>query len=189
MTGGLLFGLLVFAVLAAAALLTLWLHPHLPEHYRSAETTSNLRLGMGVIATITAVVLGLLISSVKGSFDLAGRDVQALAADLIVLDRTLRFYGPGAARARDLLAQYTERVLEGTWPSSGQTPIVDDRVAEDLLNQTEQAILSLQPDPQEPDFKEQALTQVRSIVRRRQTLIEESGSAVSPPIGFRRGSG
>ena len=90
MTGG-LFGLLVFAFLAAAALFSLWLHPRLPEHYRSAETTSNLRLGMGVIATITAVVLGLLISSVKGSFDLASRDVQALAADLIVLDRTLHF--------------------------------------------------------------------------------------------------
>jgi hypothetical protein len=88
MIGG-LFGLLVFAFLAAAALFSLWLHPHLPERYRSAETTSNLRLGMGVIATITAVVLGLLISSVKGSFDLASRDVQALAADLIVLDRTL----------------------------------------------------------------------------------------------------
>jgi hypothetical protein len=181
MTGG-LFGLLVFAVLAAAALISLWLHPHLPEHYLSTETTSNLRLGMGVIATITAVVLGLLLSSVKGSFDLASRDVQALAADLIVLDRTLHFYGPDAAHARDLLARYTERVLEGTWPSSGQAPTVDDQGAEDLLNQTEQAILSLQPDPHEPDFKEQALTQMRSIVRRRQMLIEESGSAVSPPI-------
>jgi hypothetical protein len=92
MTGG-LSGLLVFAFLAASALFSLWLYPHLPEHYRSAETTTNLRLGMGVIATITAVVLGLLVSSVKGSFDLASRDVQALAADLIVLDRTLRFYG------------------------------------------------------------------------------------------------
>jgi hypothetical protein len=40
MTGG-LFGLLVFAFLAAAALFPLWLHPRLPEHYRSAETTSS----------------------------------------------------------------------------------------------------------------------------------------------------
>jgi len=179
---GILFGLLVFAFLAATALLTLWLYPHLPEQHRSAETTSNLRLGIGVIATITAVVLGLLISSVKGSFDLAGRDVQALAADLIVLNRTLHFYGPDAAHARELLVRYAGRVLEGTWPSGGQAPTVDDRVAEDLLNQTEQAILSLQPHPQDRDFKEQALTQVRSIVRRRQILIEESGSAVSPPI-------
>ena len=178
-TGG---GLLVFAVIAAAALFSLWLHPHLPEHHRSPETTSNLRLGIGVIATTTAVVLGLLITSVKGHFDQANRDVQALAAELTVLDRTLRLYGPDAAHARDLLARYTERVLEGTFPSSGQAPTIDDQVAEDLLNQTERAILSLQPDPQEPDFKEQALTQVRSIVRRRQTLIEESGSAVSPPI-------
>jgi hypothetical protein len=50
MAGG-LFALLVFAFLAAAALVTLWLHPRLPERYRSTETTSNLRLGMGVIAT------------------------------------------------------------------------------------------------------------------------------------------
>jgi hypothetical protein len=179
LTGG---GLLVFAVLSAAALLSLWLHPHLPEDYRSEETTGNLRLGMGVLATITAVVLALLINSVKGHFDLANRDVQALGADLIVLDRTLRFYGPDAAHARDLLARYTERVLEGTFPSTGQAPMVDDRVAEDLLNQTERAILGLQPDPQQPDFKEQSLTQVRGIVRQRQILIEESGSAVSPPI-------
>lgn len=174
--------MLVFAVLAAAALFSLWLHPRLPEHYRSADTTSNLRLGMGVIATITAVVLGLLISSVKGGFDVATRDVQELAADLIVLDRTLRFYGPDATHARDLLARYTERVLEGTWPSGGEAPAVDDRVAEGLLNQTEQAILSLQPDAQEPDLKEQALAQVRTIVRRRQILIQESGSAVASPI-------
>jgi len=179
LTGG---GLLVFAVLAAAALLSLWLHPHLPEHYRSTETTGNLRLGMGVLATITAVVLGLLISSVKGHFDQATRDVQGLGADLMVLDRTLRLYGADAAHARDLLARYAERVLEGTWPARGQAPMIDDQVAEDLLNQTERAILRLQPDPLEPDFKEQALTQVRDIVRRRQTLIAESGSAVSLPI-------
>jgi hypothetical protein len=179
LTGG---GLLVFAVLAAAALFSLWLYPHLPERYRSAETTSNLRLGMGVIATITAVVLGLLISSVRDHFDLSSRDVQAFGADLIVLDRTLRFYGPDATHARDLLARYTQRVLEGTFPSSGQAPMVDDQVAEDLLNQTERAILSLQPDPQEPDFKEQALAQVRSIVRRRQTLIAESGSLFPSPL-------
>jgi hypothetical protein len=176
-TGG---GLLVFAVLSAAALLSLWLYPHLPEHYRSAETTSNLRLGMGVIATITAVVVGLLISSVKGHFDLVNRDVQAFGADLIVLDRTLRLYGPDATHARDLLARYTQRVLEGTFPSSGQAPMVDDQVAEDLLNQTEQAILSLQPDPH--DFEKQALAQLRDIVRRRQMLIAESGSTVSLPI-------
>ena len=81
-----------------------------------------------------------------------------------------------------MLVRYTQRVLNGTWPPGGHGPIVDDRVAEDLLNQTEQAILSLQADPQKPDFKEQALTQARSIVRRRQMLIAESGSVVSLPI-------
>jgi hypothetical protein len=142
-----------------------------------------------VIATTTAVVLGLLISSVKDHFDQANRDVQALGAELTVLDRTLRLYGPDAAHARDLLARYTERVLEGTFPSNGQAPTIDDQVAEDLLNQTEQAILRLQPDPQQPDFKQQALTQVRGIVLRRQTLIAESGSAVRLQCSAQRHDG
>ena len=81
-------------------------------------------------------------------------------------------YGPNAAHARDLLARYTERALARTWPSGGQAPTVDDQVAEDLLNQTEQAILSLQPDPREPEFKEQALTQVRSPQAREQFMRE-----------------
>jgi hypothetical protein len=72
--------------------------------------------------------------------------------DIPLRVHAVSFYGPNGAHARDLLARYTERVLEGTWPSGGQAPTVDDQVADNLLNQTEQAILSLQPDPQEPDF-------------------------------------
>jgi len=53
MTGGPI-GLLVLALIAAAALFSLWLYPHLPEHYRSTEMTSHMRLGMGVIASITS---------------------------------------------------------------------------------------------------------------------------------------
>jgi len=64
-------GLLVFAFFSGAALLTLWLHPRLPSHHLSKETTDIVRLGVGVVATITALALGLLISSVKGSFDQA----------------------------------------------------------------------------------------------------------------------
>lgn len=100
-------GGLVFALLAGAALLALWLHPRLPSTHRSKETADTVRLSIGMMATITALVLGLLISSVKGSFDQVSRDVQVFAAELILVDRALRFYGLGAEDARALLTRYT----------------------------------------------------------------------------------
>src|SRR3954465_10660150 len=109
-------GIFVFALLAGAALLALWLHPRLPSHHLSKETTDIVRLGVGVVATITALALGLLISSVKGSFDQVNRDVQVFATRLILTDRALRLYGPGAEDARVLLRRYTERALYETWP-------------------------------------------------------------------------
>lgn len=175
-------GLLVFAFLAGAALLALWLHPRLPSTYRSKETTDIVRLGVGVVATTAALVLGLLISSVKGGFDQVNHDVQAFATKLILLDRTLRLYGPGAEDARALLTHYTEQALQETWPGAGGTAIVEDQAAGALLDRVEAAILALPPDPRRPDLVNQAATEIRDIVRQRWTLIEESGSAVSPAV-------
>src|SRR3954452_14252400 len=173
-------GLFVFALLAGAALLALWLHPRLPAHHLSKETTDIVRLGVGVVATITALALGLLISSVKGSFDQVNRDVQLFATRLILTDRALRFYGPGADHARALLRQYTERALRETWPKESGMAIVEDPVAGALLDQTELAILSLPSDPQRPGLTARAAETIHDVVRQRWTLIEESGSAVPP---------
>src|SRR4051794_11976115 len=173
-------GIFVFALLAGAALLALWLHPRLPSHHLSKETTDIVRLGVGVVATITALALGLLISSVKGSFDQVNRDVQVFATRLILTDRALRFYGPGGDHARSLLRQYTERALHETWPKQSGMAIVEDPVAGDLLDQTEAAIASLPSDPQRRYLATGAADTIRDVVRQRWALIEESGSAVPP---------
>ena len=179
--GGVMVGLLVFAFLAGAALLVLWLHPRLPPTLLSKETTDSVRLGIGVVATITALVVSLLISSVKGSFDRVHHDVQTFATELILLDRTLRFYGPGADNARALLTRYTERALQETWPSKGHRAMFDDHTASALLDQTEAAILALpMTAPQQSRLAERAAAEIRDIVRQRWSLVEESGSAVSP---------
>ncbi len=176
---GLATGVLVFVFLAGAALLSLWLHPRLPPAHRSKETADIIRLGIGVVATVTALVLGLLITSVKGSFDQVNTDVHVFATELILVDRLLRFYGPGAEQARALLTRYTERALRETWPKGG-TAIVEDQTAGKLLDRAEEAILVLPPDPHHPGLTAQADAEIRDVVRERWTLIEESGSAVSP---------
>lgn len=180
---GIVVGLLVFAFLAGSALIVLWLHPRLPPTLRSKETTDTVRLGIGVVATITALVVSLLITSVKGSFDQVHHDVQTFATELILLDRALRFYGPGADNARALLTRYTERALQETWPGRGHRAIVDDHTASALLDQTEAAILALPTTgPRQSRLAERAAADIRDVVRQRWSLVEESGSAVSPVL-------
>ena len=180
--GGVMIGLLLFASFAGAALLALWLHPRLPPPHLSKETTDVIRLGVGAITTITALVLGLLIGSVKGNFDRVSLDVQAFATELVLVDRALRHYGPGAEEARALLTHYTQRALEETWPGAGGTAVVEDRASGALLDRVEAAILALPPDPRRPGLVDRAAAAMQDAVRRRWTLIEESGSAVSPAI-------
>ena len=180
--GGVAIGVSVFALLAGVALLVLWLHPRLPSKHRSKETTDIVRLGIGVVATITALVLGLLISSVKTSFDQVDHDVDAFATELILLDRALRLYGPGAEDARALLARYTRRALQETWPGASGTAIVQDQTAGALLDRTQAAVLALPSDSRHRRFADQAATEMRNVVQQRWTIIDESGSAVAPAV-------
>jgi hypothetical protein len=109
-------------------------------------------------------------------------DVQAFATELILVDRALRFYGPGAENARALLTRYTQRALEETGPGEGAIPLVEDQTAGALLERTEAAILALPTDPRQPRLADEAATEIRNVVRQRWTLIDESGSAVSPYV-------
>ena len=82
-------GTLVFAGLFGAGLLGLRARAVLPPHHHSAETKDAVRLGMGLVATMAALVLGLLVASAKGSYDKARSDVIQMAAKVVFLDRVL----------------------------------------------------------------------------------------------------
>src|ERR1700732_1255284 len=66
----------------------------LPEHHLDEHVKDVVRLGVGLIATIPALVLGLLIAAAKGSFDTQTGQVRQITADLILLDDLLFLYGP-----------------------------------------------------------------------------------------------
>ena len=63
------FGLAVFALLAVTALTALYLHPRLPDHQLSKETQDAVKVGVGMVVVLSALVLGLLIASVKNHCD------------------------------------------------------------------------------------------------------------------------
>ena len=109
-------GMLVFACTFGGALVGLWLRAALPDHHLSNDSKDTVKVGIGLIATMTALVLGLVTASTKSSFDALNTAVQHAAADVLALDRTLARYGPESKDARETLAQVIAQRLELTWP-------------------------------------------------------------------------
>ena len=96
-------GLIVLACVFGGALLGMFLRTILPEHHLSDESKDVVKLVTGLVATLSALVLGLLIASAKGSFDTINEGFRQSAARIILLDRALAQYGPEAKDLREQL--------------------------------------------------------------------------------------
>jgi hypothetical protein len=94
-------GVISAACIFGGALIGLWLQRLLPKHHLNKESQDVMKLGAGVIATVTALVLGLLVSSAKSSFDAMNTRITQTSATIIIFDRTLAEYGPEAKNVRE----------------------------------------------------------------------------------------
>jgi hypothetical protein len=104
-------------VLLGSSVVGLLLRPLLSERHTTAETFELIRLVITMLVTFAALVLGLLTSSSKASFDQVSNDLGGLSSDLIQLDQCLRDYGDAADGARALLRRYTAAAIATTWPT------------------------------------------------------------------------
>lgn len=104
-------GLITLVCVYAGALLGLGLQRLLPEHHLSSESKDAVKLVAGLLATLSALVLALLIASAKGSFDAVSNGLKQSAAKVVVIDRLLAEYGPEARDTREQLKRhYAARV-------------------------------------------------------------------------------
>ncbi|MFO1159265.1 MAG: hypothetical protein U1E60_10540 [Reyranellaceae bacterium] len=87
----------------------------LPQHHLDGNAKDIVRLGAGLIATILAVVLGLMINSANAALEMQRGELRRIAADLILLDRLLESYGPEARPIRVLLRQGLEQLTDRIW--------------------------------------------------------------------------
>jgi hypothetical protein len=110
-------GCIVLACVFGGALLGMALQTILPEHHLSVDSRDVIKLGMGLIATMSALVLALLISSAKGSYDTQRNELTQAAANIILVDRVLAHYGPESKEARDLLQLSVAGMIDRIWPS------------------------------------------------------------------------
>ena len=104
----------MFVCLVGVALLGRRARRYLPQDHLSADSKDAVKLAIGLVATMTALLLGLLVSSAKGTYDTARSEVIQMAGKVAFLDRVLALYGPEAADAhakfRDVAADAVPRI-------------------------------------------------------------------------------
>jgi hypothetical protein len=115
-------GIVVFACTFGGALAGMRLRAILPEAHLRDESRDTIRVGIGLIATMTALVLGLVTASAKSSFDALDTTIKHAAANVLSLDRALARYGPETARIREALKRVVADRIDTIWPrgQSGQ---------------------------------------------------------------------
>ena len=107
--------LLVFTLIFGGALVGAAVRPLLSEHHLHPDSRDVVKLATGLIGTLAALVLGLLIASAKSTFDQKTNQVRQLTTSMIVLDDLLAQYGPEAAGVRNLLRQSIQPLANRIW--------------------------------------------------------------------------
>ncbi|MFZ0050683.1 MAG: hypothetical protein WAK96_02820 [Desulfobaccales bacterium] len=112
----LIISLIAFACIFGGTLLGMFLRTILPGHHVGDDSKDAVKLGTGMIATMAALVLALLIASAKGNFDTMSSDLRQASARVILLDRVMAHYGPETNEARDLLRRDIASTIKRVWP-------------------------------------------------------------------------
>ena len=172
---------IAFAGVFGATLLGMFLRAVLPEQHLSADSKDAVRLGMGVIATMAALVLGLLVTSAKSFFDSQSSELTQLSANVILLDRVLAHYGPETKEARDSLRAAVGRTLDlmlhqdqrhsQMEPGAGGGDILLDKIQ--ALSPQNEAQRALQA---------QASSMAIDLGKLRWLMIEQESSSASLPL-------
>ena len=117
---------IVLACVFGGALLGIFLRPVLPEQHLSADSKSTVSVGIGLISTMAALVLGLLVASAASSYAAQKDEVTEVASKFVLMDRLLAHYGPETNETRGMLRSKVAATLDQIWPQEhdrgSQTP-------------------------------------------------------------------
>ena len=144
--GAIPIGAIIVAILFGSAMLGMLAGRLLPEHHLTSETKNVISVSTAVVGTLSALVVGLLISTAHSSFLTKTQQVTQISADIIRLDRLLRRYGPEAQDIRELLRRYTAAKLQDLFPADPtRRADLSDATTVSLLEELESKILALTP--------------------------------------------
>jgi hypothetical protein len=174
----------VFACVFAGALLGMSMRERLPADHLSDSAKDVIRLAMGLIATMTALVLGLVIAAAKNAYDTQDDAIRHSAAKILLLDRMLANYGPEADGSRAFLKQLVADRVAAIWPDDGATRgSLDTPEAAFATHTIEASILQLAPRNETQRWlQSQALRIGGEISETRWLVLAQARSAVPVPF-------
>ena len=114
---------LAFAMALVGILLGSFMQRLLPEGHLGSDSKEVVKLSMGVVATLAALVLGLLVASAKSTYDARESEINQITADVIVLDTLLAKYGDETQAARTSLRQAIPAVVDKIWREAQSVPL------------------------------------------------------------------
>ena len=133
----LVIALVTWILVLAAGLAGIWIGSRLPEEHRTNDSRNLVSIAMAMVSTLTALVLGLLLSVANTSFGENQEQLMSTSSDLIRMDHLLRLYGHEADGSRDLLRQYAHSMLQDVFPPDGSQRNVENEATLDLLAKVE----------------------------------------------------
>jgi hypothetical protein len=174
--------LIAFAIIFGGTLLGMFLRPFLQEHHLSADSRDVMKLGIGMIATMAALVLSLLIGSAKGTFDTVNNGLKQVGLKIILLDRTLAQYGPETREARDILWRNVITTIKRLWPAERTTMALEKLgEGESALENLEKKLRQLSPrNDDQRRLQSQALQISGEMNETRLLFIEQVGQRSFP---------
>jgi hypothetical protein len=173
---------IVFAFVFGGAVFGMLLRPLLPEHHLSADSKDAVKLGMGLVATMAALVLGLLVASAKGAYDAQSTELTQMAANIVVLDRVLAHYGPETNEARNLLRSSAARVLDQMWSkdSTSRSQLEPGSAGGELLFDKIQGLTP--KDDAQRSLQAQGLSIALNLGQTRWLMYEQGVTSISKPL-------
>jgi hypothetical protein len=179
-----LISLLVFALIFGGALVGMVVRPLLSEQHQTPDSRDVVKMTTGLIGTLTALVLGLLIASAKNSFDQKTSQVRQITATIILLDDLLMQYGPEAIRLRSLLRQSIPPLANRIWHedevSTGK-PVRFESSAESSAFENELAHLSPNNETQR-SLQSRAIQAFTQAAQIRLQLFAQTGGSIPTPF-------
>ena len=173
----------VFVCVFGGALFGMFLGGVLPKSHLDDASKDVVKLSMGLLATLTALVLGLLIASAKSSFDAQTADVTEISAKVVLLDRVLADYGPEARETREVLRGIVVRSLDQLWPQERSGPSEPAAPATARSADLYQRVQALSPkDNTQRSLQAQAANMVLSLGEIRWLMYAQSANSISKPM-------
>ena len=176
--------LLTFVLAVAGILLGSLMQRRLPEGYLSSDSKDVVKLSIGVVATLAALVLGLLIASAKSTYSARESELNKITADVILLDILLAKYGEGARAARVLLRQAIPPIVDEIWKEEESAalrlePFRPTAEGEAFFQQ----VRELQPSNDiQQSLKERMIEVAGDLVETRLLLFSQLGSSIHVPF-------